>query len=371
MKKTWPGRSAAAMRLAAVPFSAMLLAAILFAVMTIPAMPAAAEDGGPTEIRTAEDLRLLAERPGGWFLLTRDIDLGGADWTPAAFSGTLDGCGHTLYNLRVTGAGPERRTAYDGNKKPYETAFAGLFSVLEGATVRNLRLMGARVDVTAEEHCFAAVLAGYADRVTLENVTVDGRVRLVNRGVMSGVGGLAGYGCGRFAGCEARVELVFEDENFGAKCEQFLGGVLACGIGSIEDCTVAVDGWVSCHGYCHNGGLMGMYFHCNTGHPRGPVNGNTITVRITFFEDNRDRRAYCRGGIGEHLDKPTQTRRNDDRGFRKKEVRRYDRVLRPEACETPAYTETRIPADGDTWACTEHRCTGCGYTWRDTYVPGP
>lgn len=340
----------------------LLLAALLLA--------AALADGEPVPVGDPGGLRRMAEDPGGSYVLTADIDMEGEPWTPIVFSGILDGNGHTIYNLSVTAPGEAVRTAYDGNKKPYETRFAGLFSVLENATVRDLRLVGAHVDVTSDTHCFAALLTGYMDRTTLENVTVDGRVHLVSRGVMTGVGGLAGYGCGRFVGCTVRAEMVFEDENRETKCEQFLGGVLACGICSIENCSVWVDGYVSCHGYCHNGGLMGMYFHCNTGYKRGPVNGNTIGGRITFFEDNRDRRAYCRAGIGEHLNKPTQTRRNNARQFKKKEVRKYDTVLRPEQCAEPVYAVTVIPPRDGEWGWTEHTCETCGYTWRDHYT-GP
>lgn len=348
------------------------LISLLLALLCLaaPACAAPGEDApAVTVISDAAGLMAMAEHPEGSYCLDRDIDLQGVDWVPLIFSGTLDGNGHTIYNLTVRQAGGETRVAHDGNKKPYDTSFAGLFAVLENATVRNLSLTGALVELEHPSHCFAALLTGYMDRAVIENVSVEGRVHLATHGVMVGTGGLAGYGCGSFSGCTVQVELVFEDRNRESKCEQFLGGVLACGICSIDHCKITLDAWDSCHGYVHNGGLMGLYFHCNTGYKRGPVTNNTIAGRITFFEDNRDRRAYCRPGIGEHLNKPTSTRGNSSKGFKKKEVKTYDQVLSPEKCADPVYELLVADPTEDAWGYTLHTCENCGYHWKDQYTP--
>ena len=334
-------------------------------------LPAALGEEAPavTEISDAAGLLAMAERPEGSYRLVRDIDLQGIDWVPFNFSGTLDGNGHTIYNLTVRQAGSDTRVAYDGNKKPYDTYFAGLFAILEHATVRNLSLTGALVELEHPSHCFAAVLTGYMDRAVIENVSIDGRVHLATHGVMVGVGGIAGYGCGNFAGCTVNIELVFEDRNRESKCEQFLGGMMACGICTMDRCRVTINAWDSCHGYVHNGGLMGLYFHCKTGFKRGPVTNNVIDGKITFFEDNRDRRAYCAPGIGEHLSTPTDRAGNSSRGFKKKEVKTYDQVLSPEACADPVYELLVVDPSGDEWGYTRHTCEYCGYTWKDQYTP--
>lgn len=346
-----------------------LLALLLLLMLCTGIPPAVRAEEDVTDIFDAAGLQAMAARPGGTYRLARDIDLRGIDWVPPVFSGTLDGNGHTIYNLTIRQAGEETRVAHDGNLKAYDTAFAGLFAVLDHATVRNLSLKGALVELEHPGHCFAALLTGFMDHAVIENVSVEGRVHLATQGVMVGVGGLAGYGCGRFEGCGVEVELVFEDRNRQSRCEQFLGAVLACGICSMNACTVHLDAYNSCHGYAHNGGLMGMYFHCNTGYPRGPVTNCAISGRITFFEDNRDRRAYCRPGIGEHLQRPTSTRGCSSRGFKKKEVRKFDRVLSPETCESPVYDLAVTEPTADAWGFTRHTCTGCGYTWTDTYTP--
>ena len=78
---------------------------ILFCILIALSAPAAAfaEQGVSAEIpvSNAEDLSKLREDPNGSFVLTDDIDMSGIDWVPLAFSGTLNGNGHAVYNLTV------------------------------------------------------------------------------------------------------------------------------------------------------------------------------------------------------------------------------------------------------------------------------
>ena len=349
------------------------MAVLLAVLLTLLAVwcTAAAEEETVIEIRDAEGLRDVVNHPGAKFRLANDIDLKGEDWTPLPFSGELDGNGFGIYNLTVTRVGEETRYTRDGNNKRYKTTFAGLFSVAEYATIRDLKIIGAHVTVDGDTHCFAAVLTGFADHCTFDGVTVDGYVRLNNYGVMAGVGGVAGFGSGYIDNCKARVELIFEDRNRKRKCEEFLGAMLSCGYTRIRNCTVEIDGYVSCHGYVHNGGLIGMYHTCGTKFKLGTknriVSDNTITGRIWFFEDNRDRRAYCKGDIGEPLTRLHERERNDVTGFTREETKNYKTVLLPENCEEPVYIENVIPPENGEWGWTEHTCTTCGYTWRDDY----
>ena len=109
------------------------LSGALCAVLLLALCPAAAADA-PREISSAEELSLLRDTPDGDFVLTADIDMTGVDWQPIAFSGTLDGGGHTIYNLTVTSLGADRAETVDGNDKTYDTALTGFFSVLDGVT---------------------------------------------------------------------------------------------------------------------------------------------------------------------------------------------------------------------------------------------
>ena len=345
----------------------LLAAAALFFLAPVGAY-AQGESVSVIEIGDARGLAAMADNPDGHYRLIADIDLSGSGWKPFSFSGTLDGGGHTIYNLTVTETGNDKLTTCDGNFKRYDTEFAGLFSSAFNAGIHDLHLKGAYVDITGRTNCFAAILTGYADNCLIENCSVSGRVRLKNGGVNAGAAGFIGYGTGKADHCGADVELVFEDHYTEGRCEEFLGGILASGVGSVTRCTVKIDGYVSCHGYVHNGGLVGMYCHTDADRHRGDVSENSVTGRIRFFEDNPDRRAYCRPVIGERLSWPTAVRGNQE-NFTSDETKDYAKVLSPEQCEHPDYEETITPPDCSAWGYTLHTCRGCGYAWIDGYTP--
>ena len=348
------------------------LSLLLILLLLLPAGGAALAEGeeqSAVEISDLAGLKAIADDPEGSYVLTADIDMSGEDWTPIPFYGTLDGSGHTLYNLRVHTVGAETRNTYDGNDKRYETVFAGLFSVMERASVRDLRLVGADLDIESGQHCFVGLLAGYIYRCNLQGCTVQGRARLVNYAVMTGIGGLVGYGTGNDIGyCRADVELVFEDRNFDARCEQFMGGIMSCGLVNIENCTVNIQGYDSCHGFVHNGGLVGMYYYCCSDVHAQSVRNNEINGQISFFEDNTNRRAYCSPTLGEEMSVPGNYYNNEG-DFTGNESFDYSLVLQPETCAEPDYELTVTPPGCGSWGYTQHSCRGCGYTWVDSYTP--
>ena len=118
----------------------------------------AAED--VISISSREDMLLLSAHPDGSFILTDDIDMRG-DWLPIPFSGKLDGNGHTLYNLTVKTVGTDAATTFDGNRIEYETVFGGLFSIVSGAEICDLKLVNAVLDIETDRHCFVGTIAGY------------------------------------------------------------------------------------------------------------------------------------------------------------------------------------------------------------------
>ena len=361
-------------KLTAVVLVLFLTAAVLFTTQTV---AYAAEENvsaaetvsqEAVEISDAQGMLAIADAPEGNYRLTADIDMSTLDWTPVAFSGTLDGAGHTLYNLHVTKTGNDTRITKDGNLKVYETKFVGLFSVAEKANIHDLNVVGAEISAESDTNCFAAILTGYTDDSRFSNCKVQGRVHLINHCINAGVAGIAGYGWGVFDECSADVELVFEDRYRDAHCEEFMGGVLSCGMATIRNCNVTIEGYDSCHGYVHNGGVVGMYFHCGVRYPERDVLGNRVKGQITFFEDNWDRRAYCSWIIGERLSGCHIYTDNGGK-FKRNETFNYKVVLLPETCEEPHYTETVTPPDCTNWGYTEHVCDGCGYHWTDTYTP--
>ena len=324
---------------------------------------------GVREISDAETLRAIRYAPEDDYRIVADIDLGGADWEPIPFFGHLDGGGHTLYNLTVRAPGAETAECRDGNNNAYDAVYAGLFSTVREAEIRDLTLKGVYVDVESSGNCYIAALAGYAYDLTCANVSVEGRVHLYAHGKIVGVGGVVGFGSGWFTDCDADVELVFEDRNETLHCEMFLGGLVASGKFTAERCTVDIQGYGSVNGFVHTGGLTGMY--CGYGLVRDRmmrITDCTVRGKIRFFEHNFTRRAYCRGIAGEQVDLLINLN-NDIRGFGRDEHRRYDVILRPEMCSDPVYRETVTAPTCTEWGHTEHVCESCGYSWIDSYTP--
>ncbi len=173
----------------------LLFLLVLMAVLMIILAACAGEP--VIEIFDINGLQEISDHPGASFRLMNDIDMQGVDWTPVLLDGEFDGNGHGIYNMTVTQVGRDTRITVDGNRKEYETTFAGLFSVVEkGSSVHDLKIMGAHVTIEGKTHCFASIMAGYAMHCRIDNVTVEGRVRLDNEAVMSGVAGIVGFGSG-------------------------------------------------------------------------------------------------------------------------------------------------------------------------------
>lgn len=347
-----------------------LLTLTLCALLLAGLFPAAAQTAEAIPIATAEELYRIRDNPSASYVLTNHIDLDKLSWEAIPFSGKLDGAGHSIYNLRIRMPGPDTADTIDGNHKRYQTRFAGLFSVVQGAEIKNLDIRNVQLDVTSEDNCFAAGLAGYAEDTTISNCSVSGRIRLTQSATMTGVAGLVGFGKVYVKDCKADVELVFVDTNRKIKCEQFLGGILACGYGDIEGCEVKLSGYASVYGYVHNGGLVGMYHaHDKTDEKRkGYIRGCSVDAFITFFERNNDRRAYCKAYAGEKLNKAVDISKNKTIRFKSKEVRKYNKPLLPEKDANPIYNFVTTPATADGWGYTTYTCLNCSYSYTDDYV---
>lgn len=321
-----------------------------------------------TEIATYEELLTIRDHPSGTYRLTENIDMAGKVWEPVDFSGELDGGGYALLNLEVTTVGAATALTYDGNYKTYDTVFSGLFGTLTGASVHDLALWNVRVTVETDSPCFIGTIAGYTENSTIINCTAQGILELTAYDRMFGVGGFVGYGNGTLEGCQGDFTLICTDTDTENRDEQFMGGAYAAGHLNVKNCTVAIDGYDSDHGYVHNGGLVGMYIFYPAGLDfQGEIINNTVTGQITFFEDNTNRRAYCNGFIGEIMNWDFINGGNTD-SFVRNEVFDYTVNLRPHICQTPSYTQAVTPAGCDTFGYTTRTCKSCGYSETDDYT---
>lgn len=326
------------------------------------------------EIHTVEDLQRMAEDPEGSYILMQDLDMTDVAWKSLDFRGSFDGNGHVIMNLTLGQPGDARPESVDGNKKTYETAYVGFFGALQDARVENLNLMGLRALVESDEPCFLGGIAGYINNSTVTGCSVSGILELRAHDRIFGVGGLAGYGCGFFDSCNVDVTLITVDTDSETRDEQFMGGIMATGYGNISNCQIRIDGYCSEFGYCHNGGLVGMLMQYPWGGWTSEIKDNHVEGKITFFECNTNRRAYCGALVGEYLTRSRLVRRNTT-DFQRDERRVYDVELRPELCENPVYTETVVAANCDTYGSTTHTCSSCDYTYTDSYrlydhIPG-
>lgn len=322
----------------------------------------------PIEIHTADDLLRITENPSADYILMADLDMTGVEWTCPDFSGSFDGNGHAILNLYLSKTGATTATSYDGNRKSYETGYAGLFGTLVNAEVKNLHLLNVRGLVESDTPCFVGAIAGYAEYSTISGCTVSGCLELRAHDRMFGLGGIVGYGSGTISESKADVTLICVDTDAETKDEQFLGGAYANGFIDVLNCEIIIDGYISEHGYVHSGGIVGMYmeYPWDTG-KNGRISNNSVTGKITFFENNTSRRAYCKAIVGESLVYYAfQGAHTTD--FQRDERTDYSVELRPEMCENPVYTETVVSPGCDTYGYTQYRCESCSYEYTDRYT---
>lgn len=330
-------------------------------------LPVHAQESIP--ISSPEDLAAIAENPGGDYILMEDLDMSGIDWIGPDFSGTLDGNGHSILNLTITGTGVSTAVTMDGNQKRYDSVFAGLFGKLENAQIRNLNLCNVRGVITTDQPCFLGAIAGYSMDSSVVNCSVSGELELRAHDRMFGVAGVLGYGVGSVEDCTVDMTLICVDTDSGTRDEQFLGGVFGMGFMTVSDSEIRLDAYISEHGYVHSGGLAGMMMQYPVAMDKASrIVRNKVDARITFFEDNTDRRAYCEPIVGELLLNFNYGILENQQKLEKHEVKEYDRELRPEGCQNPIYSETVMLSSCDTFGYTEYCCQGCGYTYTDHYT---
>lgn len=344
-----------------------ILALLLLFVIPV-AVWAAEGETQAMQIYTVDDLLAIADNPKGSYILMSDLDMTGVEWSCPDFSGSFDGNGHAILNLSVDRTGENTAVSYDGNQKTYDTYFAGFFGRLQNAEVKNLNLVNYRALVSADTPCFLGSIAGYIMDSSITECSVSGTMELRAHKKMFGVGGIVGYGRGTIDSCKADVTLICTDTDPDTKDEEFLGGVYATGFIHVLNTQVVLDGYCSDYGYVHNGGITGMYMQDPLGRNRfGKITGNSVTGKITFFECNTDRRAYCKAIVGETLANWYDISDNTD-DFVRDERKEYDKELRPEMCEQPVYTETVVPSGCSSYGYTSYCCDGCGYTYTDHYT---
>ncbi len=139
-------------------------------------------------------------------VLTDDIDLGGKAWTPIsntayvvyAYGGHFDGQGHTVSGLAIN----------------VTSANYGLFGVVNGGTIENIRLQG-----TVSSTNVAGGLIGKLQTGTVQNCSFSGSVSSTGKTTKGYVGGIIGT-------VAAKDAVIKGCANFGDISGTFAGGMV-------------------------------------------------------------------------------------------------------------------------------------------------
>ena len=143
-------------------------------------------------ICTPTDLAAISINAGGSYVLACDIDLDGLAWVPFVFSGSLDGQGHTIKNMKLTANTTSTLLSL------------GLFtSLTDGATVKNLTLSNFVLNCNAASAsndlvfnscgALAGVSKGTVTSVTVTDVTLANNSTITADGYYrTALGGLLG-----------------------------------------------------------------------------------------------------------------------------------------------------------------------------------
>ena len=233
--------------------SILLTLALLASLLPIAAAPAAAISGdgtaqNPYRIGTATEMKAYHDLVNGGrrdacAVLTANVDLGNAPWTPIGtdtahpFTGTFDGAGYTVSGLKVD------LTVDSG----YEV-YAGLFGILYGGTVRDLQVAGSvSMTTNLDDEDIAAAYAGGVAGVsdfgsTLLRCAFSGTVaataaHMAGESADAHAGGVVGL-----IGGESTVEqcrstgAVTASATSIRPCTSYAGGVVGENWGTVTNC---------------------------------------------------------------------------------------------------------------------------------------
>ena len=234
-----------------------LLAGVLSAAMVLctVSLPAFADGEDVVKIGTVDEFVQFAKDVNGGdsfkgktVMLTNDMDLSDKDWTPIGksgkpFSGTFDGDGHTISNLK-TG----RSWLSD----------IGLFGLTTDAAVKNFTVENAEVTGYLD----VGVVAGTPYTSKYSNITVKGDIKVNGYAYVGGALGKNAY---------ADVTKVNVLSNPGSYVKAYsdnyrtyIGGLIGFmgeGNVTVSDCDVAIDVIGST---CDIGGILGILHYGNT-----------------------------------------------------------------------------------------------------------
>ncbi len=321
------------------------------------------------EIYTFEDLEGIADNPTGNYLLMADIDMGQGQWHPTEFGGVLDGNGHTLYNLQLNNLSSQSYTTVDWHHNEYDTYFAALFSKCENASIMNLNLINVNADITTDEHCFAAGIAGIALNTEITNCHVTARIRLTTTNRMIGIGGIAGFGEGIVLDSSVELTAIIIDNNPAQDTEEFIGGIWATGYPTVENCDVVLDSYATTFSYAHDGGIVGMHrvYIPNLAAYRH-ISGCSVDTTLNYFDHSIHGHRHFGAVAGEKINRYLEIFDNTVINFTQNKYDDYSLILEPCMCSSKEYYTETVPFTCTEFGYTIYTCAQCGYSYTDDYT---
>ena len=173
---------------------------------------------------------------GKTLVLVTDLDFTGNEWNPigdnriegAAFSGTFDGQNHTIKGTN--------KSSFDGSNYGSKEGW-GLFSVTDGATIKNLKVDGATF---GSYTVISGTIAGYANNTTFDNIEISNTKISGYNWYTGGVVGWAAGNC-TFKGIDldSTTSVGTLWDSHGQSAGGIAGGISSSATITIEDCNIA------------------------------------------------------------------------------------------------------------------------------------
>lgn len=229
-----------------------------------------------TAITTASQLAGISS--SGTYYLANDIDLSGySSWTPiSSFSGTLDGRGFAIKNLKITSG----------------SAKVGLFAQISGATIKNIVLENVNINVSSSAQNFGGLVAKITSSSNIVNCKTSGVITVSTSNSWGILGGICGqmYGNSNIKNCTNGISITLTSSgNY-----TYVGGIVGqayLGASAIVN-SINLGNVKSTGGTSRCGGILGVMYT-----PSG-ASEKLIDIDNCYNKGKIDSSTYSGGIVG-------------------------------------------------------------------------
>ena len=184
--------------------------------------------------------------------LIGDIDLSSwGEWTPiGTFTGTFDGQGYVIRNMKITG----------------RSEYGGIFGAISRASIKNVGVENAYIDISYSDYIYAGGVCGYSDNgSSITNCYTTGEIS-ASAPASSFVGGICGwyinggsseisncYNAGKVSASSSKSSVFYPASYAGGICGEVAGGYInnCYNTGEVFSASVSSDSFA--------GGICGRF----------------------------------------------------------------------------------------------------------------